>query len=186
MRGETRTFYSKALSGYKEKVRVSVDPYDRTALPFLSDLAGEFIDVAEPWGVTHPNDTERLKQQPGTGKRATEAHRRAGEKRLKEGFGLIPEGVQVTKVTPQTRTAKRAEKAKRVYEMNRENDKLVQKDHEATGREGPAGNRGGHGRAVRRLCNPHGRHGNAIASGSPSTGGSMEGARFLRSSRVST
>jgi hypothetical protein len=134
MRGETRTFYSKALSGYKEKVRVSVDPYDRTAPAVLSDLAGEFIDVAEPWGVTHPNDTERLKQQR---ERENELQKRIGEqaKRLKEGFGLIPEGVQVTKVTPQTRTAKRAEKAKRVYEMNRENDKLVQKDHEATGRE---------------------------------------------------
>jgi hypothetical protein len=128
-----RTFYSKELSGLKEKVNISVDPYDREAPAVITSRSGDFIGMAEPWQVTHPNDTAEIAR-----KRTRQAELmkwiRENATRLREGFGRIDTEVPV--ITTAGRTARKAAKATRAYELHKDNDRLVAKEHHAAAAKG--------------------------------------------------
>lgn len=61
--GDRRSYYSPLLSGRRDPVQVSVDPYDPQAPAILSEPDGSFIDLAEPWGLQNPRDREGLQQK---------------------------------------------------------------------------------------------------------------------------
>jgi len=120
-----RSYYSPALSGRKDAVRICVDPYDRQAPASLIDASGEFIDIAEPWHVQHPDDRDSLAI-----KRAHQARimKWVNEqaRRVREGFDLYkPEATarEVIKITGATATAKEIEKEQKVYQLKKFEEK---------------------------------------------------------------
>jgi hypothetical protein len=131
IRKQERTYFSKVLSGRKEAVRISVDPYDYTAQAVLTDLNGIYLDSAEPFEVTNPYDTKEIARKR---ERQAELMKwiRSQSKRLREGFGLIE--TAIPKINTTTHTAKKAEKAKELHERQKENATLVAKEHRETGR----------------------------------------------------
>jgi hypothetical protein len=124
--GDTRRYFAPALAGMKDRVQVSVDPYDREAPAVLTDLSGNYLDIAEAWNVHDPRDAEGLARKIERQKELMKWVREQA-KRLKNNFGLV-ETPSVTKVTPQTYTARRAEKAKLIYERQKENARIVAAD----------------------------------------------------------
>lgn len=116
-RGDRRGYYSPLLSGVKERVQVSVDPYDRAAPAIVTDLEGRYIDLAQPWNVQDPKDKEGL-----TEKMIRQAElRRWWKQQMKEvldGFGVRSgaEGGRpgVVKISGATQVARRASADRRV------------------------------------------------------------------------
>jgi hypothetical protein len=92
-RGDRRGYYSPMLSGRKDKVWVSVDPYDLSAPAIICDLEGRYIDLAEPWNVQDPKDTEGLREKLT---RQAELRRwwREQLSQVRSGFGLGTAGTK--------------------------------------------------------------------------------------------
>jgi len=114
--GDRRGFYSPRLSGLKEKVWVSVDPYDVEAPAIICDLDGNYIDLAEPWNVQDPRDTAGLRQKLI---RQAQLRRWWKEQMVSvfDGFGLLKADeasasnagrAEVIRVVPASRAAKQA------------------------------------------------------------------------------
>lgn len=62
-KGDRRCYYSPLLSGRKDRVQVSVDPYDVEAPAIITDLDGSYIDLAEPWAVQDPRNHNGLREK---------------------------------------------------------------------------------------------------------------------------
>ena len=120
-KGDRRCYYSPLLSGRKEKVQVSVDPYDVEAPAIITDLDGAYIDLAEPWEVQDPGDGKGLRE-----KLIRQAKLRKWWKeqtaQVVSGFGLLQaeaggdegggkgSGGRVLRISGATTTARKAEK----------------------------------------------------------------------------
>jgi hypothetical protein len=113
-RGERRAYYSPALSGVKDKVFVSVDPYDAAAPAVITDAAGKYVDLAEPWRPQSFYDKAGMAQ-----KRARQAELLKWWQKqvanLRGGFGLIKnrkKKAAVIELRPDAAAAHAAKKGK--------------------------------------------------------------------------
>ncbi|WP_457571285.1 DNA-binding protein [Desulfovulcanus sp.] len=116
-----RTFYSPKLSAYSDYVYVSIDPYDRKAPAVLTDLDGNFLDLAEPWLVQDPYDDASLSQKR---ERQAELMKwvRKQCRQLKDGYGMV-EKPSVVQITCDSKTAQAVAKAKEKYEQSKKEQK---------------------------------------------------------------
>lgn len=124
IRGEERGYYSPVLSARRQPVTIYVDPYDREAPAILTEPdSGSFLDLAEPWNVQNPFDSEGLARKR---ERQRELMKWVNEQahRIKQGFDLykapeITEKAPV-KVTQATKIAKKADEEKKIYILTKE------------------------------------------------------------------
>jgi len=88
IRGEERGYYSPILSARKKPVMIYVDPYDKESPGILTEPEdGSFLDIAEPWNVQNPYDSEGLARKRA---RQQELMKWVNEqaRRIKSGFDL--------------------------------------------------------------------------------------------------
>ena len=115
IRGEQRAYFSRALADCHTPVQVSVDPYDAEAPAVLTTPDGDFLDMASPWHVQDPYDTEGL-----AAKREAQASLmkwiRDATSRLRSGFDLAP---PIPAVNKAAHVARRAESGRKVYELQK-------------------------------------------------------------------
>jgi hypothetical protein len=121
IKGEQRGYYSPRLAGYRHKLRISVDPYDREAPAVLTAQDGTYFDLAEPWHVQNPYDRDGLSMKRH---RQRELMKWVSEQahRVRAGFDLYkPEVSEKSpiKLTSATSTARRAEEEKKVYQLRK-------------------------------------------------------------------
>ncbi len=131
---DERGYYSHVLANRRERVRISVDPYNREAPAVLTDLDGAFLDLAEPWHVQNPYDREGLQAKRS---RQAEFMRWMGEQtcRVKKAFDIVIEDSapvaargNLTKIVPASAAAHEAEKEHRVYQIRKENTQLNERE----------------------------------------------------------
>lgn len=118
-----RGYYSPKLSGWRQskgKVRVSIDPYDRSAPAVISTLNGDILDIAEPWHVQNPYDTEGLSLKRH---RQAELMKWVNEqaRRVKGGFDRYkaPEAKEVFKMLPESALAGKAAEQTKIYQLHK-------------------------------------------------------------------
>jgi len=131
---DERGYYSHVLANRKDRVRISVDPYNREAPAVLTNLDGTFLDLAQPWHVQNPYDREGLQT-----KRSRQAELMqwvgAQARRIREAFGIVIEDAApaaarspLTKIVPASAVAHEAEKEHRVYQIRKENTQLNERE----------------------------------------------------------
>ncbi len=114
IRGEYREFYSPVLSGKKERVWVSVDPYDVDAPAVLTDQGGNYVDLAEPWHLQSMTDEPGLIEKRRAQARLMKWWRRqVSEVRgwMQKQFDT-PKRPRITMISQSAKTASRAVNAK--------------------------------------------------------------------------
>lgn len=116
-----RSYHSPILSGRTERVRISVDPYDREAPAVLTDCGGNYLGLAEAWNVQHPADSDGIAKKRESQRRIMKWVNEQS-RRVRTGFELYAPEVkekEIVKITPATATARAAEQAKKVYQLHK-------------------------------------------------------------------
>ena len=130
---DERGYYSPALAGLHEKVRVSFNPYNRDEPAVLMTQDGQYMGLADPWHVQNPYDRAGMAIKRS---RQAELMKWVGEQadRVKKAFGIVIEDVpakemtEITRIIPASTIAHEAEKERKVYEIRKDNTTLHERE----------------------------------------------------------